>query len=319
MTKVLITGITGFAGSFLAEYLLEKGDYEISGTFLSEKSLQNVTTVKDKLDLVQVDLTQKDAIESLIAAKKPDIIFHLAALAAVGASFSDPVGTFHNNVDSEIFLLEALKQQGLTHTKVMIVSSGDIYGYITPEDVPVNEETPLRPGNPYAVSKIAQDYIGLQYALSYNMPIIRVRPFNHIGPRQAPGFVVSDFAKQISAIEKGTQEPVVKVGNLDAKRDFTDVRDMVKAYALIMEKGQAGEVYNIGSGVSHAIQEILDMLIGLSSVKISVETDPAKLRPSDIPEIVVDNTKVVALTGWKPEIALATTLKDTLEYWRSSI
>lgn len=314
MKKVLITGITGFAGSFLAEHLLENPDNALCGTFLSEKSLANVAAIKDKLDLVKVDLTQKEAVESLVAQKNPDMVFHLAALAAVGKSFVDPIGTFHNNVDSEIFLLEALRQQN-PQAKVLIISSGDIYGYIKPEDVPVDEETPLRPGNPYAVSKIAQDFIGLQYALGYKMPVVRARPFNHIGPRQASGFVVSDFAQQIVKIEKGEQEPILKVGNLEAKRDFTDVRDIVRAYVLLLEKGEIGEVYNIGSGIAHSVQEILDKLTSLSSAKISIETDPTKLRPSDIPEILVDNTKIKNL-GWTPEIPLEKTIEDTLNYWR---
>ena len=317
MPKVLITGITGFAGSFLAEHLVQNSDYEISGTFLNEDTIRNVENIKDKLDLVKVDLTQKDAVESLITSKKPDMVFHLAAMASVGASFKDPVGTFHNNVDSEIFLLESLRKENLLNTRVLITSSAEVYGYVKPEDLPINESTPLRPGNPYSVTKIAQDFLGLQYALSYNMPIIRVRPFNHVGPRQAPGFVVSDFAKQIADIEKGNKEAVVKVGNLEAKRDFTDVRDMVKAYAFLMEKGEAGEIYNIGSGTSHKIQEILDMLISYSSVEIKTETDPVRLRPSDIPEIVSDNTKITHVTGWKPEIPLEKTLKDTLDYWRN--
>ncbi len=317
MTKVLITGITGFAGSFLAEHLLSQSDVEVAGTFLAENSINNVANIKDKLDLVKLDLTQKDAIESLIAQKRPDVIYHLAAVASVAASFKDPVTTFNNNVDAELFVLESLRKENLMNTKVMVISSAEVYGYVRPENLPLNEDAPLRPGNPYASSKVAQDFIGLQYALSYKMPIIRVRPFNHIGPRQAPGFVVSDFAKQIADIEKGKQEPVVKVGNLDAKRDFTDVRDMVRAYALLMEKGQSEEVYNIGSGTSHKIQEILDTLIGLSNTKITVETDLQKLRPSDIPEIVSDNTKILDTTGWKPEISLEQSLKDTLDYWRN--
>lgn len=317
MKKVLITGITGFAGSFLAEHLVGLVDYQIAGTFISEESLKNVASIKDQLDLVKVDLTQKDAVEGLIQQKRPEMVFHLAAMASVGASFKDPVATFHNNIDSEIFLLEALRNEGLLDTKVMVISSAEVYGYVQPENLPLSENAPLRPGNPYAVTKIAQDFLGFQYSLAYKMPVIRVRPFNHVGPRQALGFVVSDFAKQIVDIEKGKQEPVVKVGNLEAKRDFTDVRDMVKAYALLMEKGESGEVYNIGSGVSHKIHEILDMLIGLSTVSITIEQDPAKLRPSDVPEIVSDNTKMVQITGWKPEIPLETTLKDTLDYWRN--
>ena len=319
MKNVLITGITGFAGSFLAEYLVSLGNYTISGTFHNEASLKNVEHIKDHLDLVKIDMTDKDAVDALIAQKKPDMVFHLAAMASVGASFKDPVGAFHTNVDSEVFLLESLRSHELTNARVLLISSAEIYGYVTPENLPIDENTPLRPANPYSVSKIAQDFLGCQYTISYNMPIIRVRPFNHIGPRQATGFVAADFAKQVAMIEKGLQEPVIRVGNLEAKRDFTDVRDMVRAYVMLLENGVAGEAYNIGSGVSHKIQEILDILVGLSNTSILVEVDPTKLRPSDVPEIVSDNTKVSAVIDWKPMISLEQTLKDTLDYWRSVV
>ena len=185
--------------------------------------------------------------------------------------------------------------------------------------MPVDEGTALRPANPYAVTKIAQDFLGLQYNISYKMPLIRVRPFNHIGPRQMPGFVVADFAKQIAEIELNQQEPIIHVGNLDAKRDFTDVRDMVKAYGVILEKGVPGDVYNIGSGKSVKIGDILDMLIGLSNSKIEKKLDVSKLRPSDVPEIVCNNTKIRNITSWEPTISLETTLKDTLDYWRNIV
>lgn len=319
MKNVLITGITGFAGSFLAEYLVSLGGYTISGTFHNEASLKNIEHIKEHLDLIKVDLTNKDGVEVLIAQKKPDMVFHLAAMASVGASFKDPMGTFHTNVDSEIFLLESLKALGLTNTRVLLISSAEIYGYVTPEDLPIDENTPLRPANPYSVSKITQDFLGCQYFISYQIPILRVRPFNHIGPRQATGFVAADFAKQVALIEKGLQEPVIKVGNLEAKRDFTDVRDMVRAYVMLLENGVVGEAYNIGSGVSHRIQEILDILVGLSNTQITVEVDPEKLRPSDVPEIVSDNTKLSSVIDWRPMIPLEVTLKDTLDYWRNLV
>lgn len=315
MKKVLITGASGFVGSWLAEHLLRLKTSEIYGTYHSEESKEK-SPVKDKIHFLQADLSQKDAVESLIAHVKPDEVYHLAALASVGASFKDPVATFHNNIDVEIFLLESLRNNNLTNTRVLIVGSAEVYGYVRSEDLPIDESTPLRPANPYAVTKISQDFLGLQYHISYKMPLIRVRPFNHIGPGQGLGFVVTDFAKQIVDIEKGRQEPVIKVGNLEAKRDFTDVRDMVKAYSLILEKGVPGDVYNIGSGKSIKIAEVLDMLISLSNTKIEKETDPTKLRPSDVPEIVCNNTKIRNLTSWEVTIPLETTLKDTLDYWR---
>lgn len=316
MKKVLITGASGFAGIYLAEHLLAKNEYEIYGTYHSPESLEK-SPIKYKIAFHQVDLQQKEQIVSLIKDVRPDLIFHLAAQAHVPTSFKDPIQTFHANIDSEVYLLEALREENLLETKVLIVGSAEEYGYVQPNELPVNELTPLRPANPYSVSKIAQDYLAVQYTISYKMPLIRVRPFNHIGPGQKTGYVVSDFAKQIADIEKGKSEPVIKVGNLEAKRDFTDVRDMVKAYPLILEKGQPGEVYNIGAGVSHKIQEVLDILLSLATVKISVEVDPNKLRPSDIPEIVCDNTKITTATGWKPTIPFEQTIKDILDYWRN--
>jgi GDP-4-dehydro-6-deoxy-D-mannose reductase len=316
MKKILITGASGFVGGYLAEHLLSFPDCEIYGTYLTEESLEQ-SPFRDKIHFVKADLENKETVQSLLTTIKPDEIYHLAARANVGSSFQDPLGTFHANVDPEIYLFESLRQENLLHTRVLIISSGDVYGYVTPEDIPVDEKTPVKPANPYAISKLTQDFLAFQYSLSYQMPLIRVRPFNHIGPRQLQGFVVADFARQIVAIEKGKIEPVIKVGNLEAKRDFTDVRDMVKAYSLILEKGAPGEVYNIGSGVSHKIQEILDLLLSLSTIKIAVETDQTKLRPSDTPEIVCDNTKLKNITGWQPEISLQKTLKDILDYWRN--
>jgi len=318
MKKVLITGASGFVGGHLAEHLVDKGEYDIHGTYLTEDSLQT-SPVKDTIHFTQADLQDKDQVESLIASIKPDWVFHLAAQASVPQSFKDPIGTFHSNIDVQLHLFEALREQELLDTRVLVVGSAEEYGYVTEEDLPVDELTPLRPASPYSVSKIAQDFLGFQYALAYKMPMIRVRPFNHVGPRQAPGFAVSDFSKYIAEVEKGLKDPVMKVGNMQAKRDFTDVRDMVKAYVLLMEMGEVGEIYNIGSGKSHAIQEVFETLASFSTSQITLESDPSKFRPSDIPEIVVDNTKVASLTGWKAEIPFEKTLKDTLDYWRSIV
>lgn len=318
MKKILITGSSGFVGTYLAQHLLELGQSEIHGTYLSDDSLLK-SPVKDKITFHKVDLQNKEQTESLIQSVMPDEVYHLAAMASVPVSFKDPIGTFHSNIDAELNLFESLRKAELLQTKVLVVGSAEEYGYVTAEDLPVDELTPLRPSSPYAVSKIAQDYLGLQYNISYKMPIFRVRPFNHVGPGQGAGFVVADFAKQIAEIEKGKIEPVIKVGNMDAKRDFTDVRDMVKVYPLILEKGTAGDVYNAGSGMSHKIQEIMDVLLSLTTAKITIEKDPSKLRPSDIPEIVADSTKLMQATGWKPTISFEQTLKDTLDYWREIV
>lgn len=317
--KALITGLTGFAGSYLAEYLVAKKEYEVSGTYLFDDSLVNVATIKDKINLIKIDLSKEENVFKLIEDTSPSLIFHLAALTSPGESFSVPTETLLNNISLQVHLLEAVRQQNLLDTKILVVSSADIYGLVDSKDLPMDEETKLMPTSPYAVSKITQDFLGLTYFLSYNLKIIRVRPFNHIGPRQSPQFVVSSFAKQIAEIEKGKRRPILKVGNLEAKRDFTDVRDMVNAYILVVEKGKDGEVYNIGSGVSCKILDILNKLVSMSSSKIEIRKDRALFRPSDNPELVCDASKFVKLTGWKPEISIEETLRDTLDYWRNII
>lgn len=316
MNKILITGASGFAGGYLAEYLLSQNhNVELFGTYFNDESLEK-SPVKEKIQFKKIDLKNTDEVYALIKELKPVSIYHLAAAASTGQSIKDPISTMHSNIDTQVNLLESVRKLNLMETTILIVSSALVYGYIKKGDLPINENTPFRPSNPYAVSKIAQDYLALQYWLSYNLPIIRVRPFNHIGPRQSLGFVVSDFAKQIADIEKEIQKPVVKVGNLKVMRDFTDVRDVVKAYALIMEKGKYGEVYNIGNGESVSIKNILDTLLSLSERKIEVISDSEKMRENDISNIVCDHSKLTEVTGWQPQISLKETLSDILDYWR---
>jgi len=319
MKKVLITGITGFAGSYLAEYLLLTKKYDISGTYLFEKSLDNIENSKDKLNLIKADLSEEKSVFKIIKDVSPSIIFHLAALTSPADSFNNPIQTLTNNISLQVNLLEAIRKYNLLNTKILITSSADIYGLVKKENLPIDEQTPLIPTSPYSVSKIAQDFLGLTYFLSYNLKIVRVRPFNHIGPRQSPNFVISSFAKQIAEIEKGKRDPILHVGNLEAKRDFTNVKDMVRAYDLAIEKGKYGEVYNIGSGISYRISDILNKLVSMSSAKIKIERDEALLRPSDNPDLVCNADKFMKLTGWKPLFSIEATLKDTLDYWRNII
>ena len=318
MKNVLITGIGGFVGKHLARHLLSKNNYTITGTYHSDTGLPQFNDIQDKITLVKIDLQDSAAVNDLILKHKPDVIFHLAAQTSPAESFKNPAYTLTNNIICELNILEFLKNNKLT-TRLIIISTSETYGLIKPEDLPVDELTQLRPANPYAVSKIAQDYLALQYFLSYKVDVVRLRPFNHIGPGQSDKFVVSSFAKQIAQIEKGQKDPVMKVGNLEAKRDFTDVRDVVGAYEFAVGKAASGEAYNIGQGRSHAIREILDILLTNATKKIAVEQDPTLIRPVDLPDVVCDATKFSIMTGWKPEIPVERTVKDILDYWRSLV
>lgn len=317
--KVLITGVTGFAGSYLAELICKKNTHKVFGTYISDESLRNVSFFTDSLQLSKIDLTEREQVFGLIAEIKPDFVYHLAALASPGDSFKKPTETITNNVAVQVNIFEALKEAKLFDTKILVTSSADVYGAVSPKDLPIDENTSFHPTNPYAVSKITQDYLALQYFISYKMPIVRVRPFNHIGPRQSPSFVVASFAKKIAEIEKIGKDATLSVGNIETKRDFTDVRDMVRAYELALEKGEAGDVYNIGSGKSYKISEILQKLLSLSKVNITIDVDTSLLRPSETLNLVCDSTKFREQTGWKPELQLDQTLKETLDYWRAIV
>lgn len=318
MKKVLITGVTGFAGQYLAEYLSDSSGDEINGTYHSKESLSRKGGLESKIIVHQVDLTDKSQVERLVSKVRPDEIYHLAAQASPSQSLKDPVDTLMTNIVSELYLLEAVKSVN-PNARILIVSSAEVYGAIELSDLPIDEATPLRPTTPYAVSKITQDYLALQYFLAYKSQVIRVRPFNHFGPRQQPRFVVPMFAKQIAEIEKGKMELPMKVGNLKARKDFTDIRDVVRAYSLLMEKGVPGEAYNLGSGRSVEIKDILNILIRLSSKEIIVKIDGSLYRDIEAPDIYCDYSKLRDLTSWEPVIDLETTLKDTLDYYRQVV
>lgn len=316
MKKAFITGISGFAGSYLASYLLEKG-FNVGGTYLFEESL-DLLPDKDNLSLHKINLLDEEKISEALKLEKPDYIFHLAALTSPKKSFENPKDTFINNISAQLNLFQAIKKHNLEESKILIVSSAEVYGLVSRENLPIDEDTPFNPTNPYAVSKLTQDFLGLQYFISDKLRIIRVRPFNHSGPRQAPYFVISAFAKRVAEVEKG-KDKIMKVGNLNSKKDFTDVRDMVKAYLLAIEKGEEGEVYNLGSAKSYEISKILDLLLNFSTDKIKTEQDPSLMRPSDNHELVCDYSKFHKLTGWQPEIPIEKTIKDTLDYWRKIV
>lgn len=316
MKKALITGIAGFAGSHLAEYLLSQ-KLLVFGFFLYGHSLANLSHLKGKINLIECDLLDSKKIEKNIRLINPDYVFHLAAFSSPKDSFKNPKETLENNIFGQINLLEALTKIK-SNAKILIVGSADEYGQVDPKYLPIDEFVPLYPISPYAVSKVAQDMLGLQYFLHHNLRIVRVRPFNHIGPRQSLSFVVPSFADQIAELEK-KGGGVIKVGNLENSRDFTDVRDMVRAYWLALEKGKYGEVYNIGSGKAVKIADTLKMMIGLSKVKIIVKKDTKRIPPQDIKMIYCDASKFEKTTGWKPAIQLLKTLSDTIEYERRKV
>ncbi|NDJ79013.1 MAG: NAD-dependent epimerase/dehydratase family protein [Chloroflexi bacterium] len=311
--RILITGAGGFVGGHLVDHLSGQPEYELfAAVFLPPG--QNSRLDGRPIAQHHVDLRAADQVRAVLDTVRPDWVFHLAALADVGQSFKDPWHTLENNSVAQINLLQALLGLELD-ARLLVVSSGEIYG-ANPTSDPLGEDAPFMPASPYSVSKVTQDMLALQYYLSHSMAIVRARPFNHIGPSQAGGFVAADFASQIAAIEAERQEPVMYVGNLTAERDFTDVRDVVRAYRLLLERGEPGAAYNVCSGTAFSIQYLLDTLLGYSPVEIEVRQDPARMRPSDIPRRVGNAALLREATGWQPTIPFEQTLLDILNDWR---
>lgn len=312
--KALITGISGFAGSHLAELLIEKG-YEVFGTFFDKSTFSNFNGFVNKIKVYRCDIRNYDALKNITEDVKPDEIYHLEAISFIPTSLNDPKLTFDTNLYGTLNLYQAVIDLEM-NPMILFIGSADEYGIVNENDLPIKEEYPLNPMNPYSISKVSADFLSLAYFRYYHLNIIRVRPFNHIGPRQSPEFVCSDFAKQIAEIEKGLREPIIKVGNLKAKRDFTDIRDMVRGYWLALDKGEPGEVYNICSERAIQIKGLLNHLLELSSRKVEIMKDPKRMRPSDNPILQGDSSKFRRRSGWKAEILLDNTLKDILELWR---
>lgn len=313
--RALITGITGFAGSHLADHCLARGGVELFGIVRWRSRTENIEHLEGKVKLLECDLRDATSTRDVIDEIRPEYIFHLAAQSFVPTSWRAPTECLTTNVIGQLNIFEAVRKIDLK-CRIQIAGSSEEYGLVHESELPITEENPLRPLSPYGVSKVGQDMLGYQYYMSYQMAIVRTRGFNHTGPRRSPVFVVSDFAKQIVDIEKGRRDPVMHVGNLDASRDFTDVRDMVAAYFLALDKGKVGEVYNICSEKSWKIREILDKLLAMTKVKIDVKQDPARLRPSDVPRLLGDCSRFRKDTGWRPRIPFEKTLGDILDYWR---
>jgi GDP-4-dehydro-6-deoxy-D-mannose reductase len=305
--KVLITGAAGFVGRHLTAHLEACGD-EVVGVdrFPIEGS-----------DLPGVDITDAAAVASLMETIRPEAIYHLAGWADVGGSWKAPVEAFRANAEGTLNVLGAAVDAGVS--RVLAVSSADVYGKVEPAELPLTEDSPLRPASPYAASKVAADYLGLQAWLGRALPVLRVRAFNHLGPGQTDKFVAPAIASRIARAERDGNAAPLPIGDLSARRDFTDVRDVVRAYRLLMEKGEAGEVYNVCSGVDLAVQDLADQMLAQARIPLRFETDPELLRPVEVPVLRGSHDRLTDATGWEPEIPIAQTLTDLLEDWRERV
>lgn len=315
--RALVTGVTGFAGSHLAELLLAE-NVEVHGVLRWRSKSDNIDHIKHKIHFHEADLLDAHSLYKMIDEVKPHYIFHLAAQSYVQSSWASPSNTLEVNIIGSVHLFEAVRKSGLD-TTIQIACSSEEYGKVLKNELPIKETNPLRPLSPYAVSKLAMDYLGYQYFESYGTKIIRTRGFNHTGPRRGDVFSESTFARQIAEIEKGKQQAIVKVGNLDAIRDYTDVRDMVRAYFLSVQKCKPGEVYNIASGKGWKIRDVLNLLLSFSKSKIKIISDKERMRPSDVDVLIGDASKFMGETGWKPEVPITKTMQDLLNYWRERV
>lgn len=317
--RALITGVTGFAGTHLAEHLARAvPDAEVWGLVRPVSRRETLHSVCPEIRFVEGDLDDAESLEHAVRAARPDAVFHLAAASPVASSWGSPAQVFQTNAVGQIHLLEAIR--ALDEPPLTVVAcSADSYGRVDPGDVPLTEAAPLRPVSPYGASKAAQDILAGQYAEGHGLPIVRLRLFNHTGPRRPSNFVASSFARQLAEIERGLRPPRISVGDLGVTRDFTDVRDVAKAYELAAAHAAGGEVYNVCSGRPTRIRELLDTLLSFSAVAVDVTIDPALDRPVDIPVLVGNPHPFRAATGWESEFPLDRTLRDLLDWWRAQV
>lgn len=315
--RAFITGIAGFAGSHLADLLLADG-WDVAGLVAPGEPLARVEGIRDRLSLTEGDVADAGVVEDAIVAAAPTCVFHLAAVASPPVSHGDPTGTYRINVGGTLNVFEAVRTR-CPDARVVAIGSGDAYGAVGPDELPITESQPWRPLNPYAATKAMTDVMGEAYAAQYGLAIVRARPFNHAGPAQSPSFVCSDFARQVARIEAGLQAPVVRVGELSSGRDFSDVRDIVRAYVQLADPSVPPAAYNICSGRATTIQAVLDRLLSLTDVEIAVEREQARVRKIEVPEVRGDGARFHEATGWSPAIDFAQTLADTLAYWRTAV
>lgn len=317
--NILVTGITGFVGSHLAEYIhwLKEG-HKIYGLCRWRSPRDNLRNIYKDINLIESDLSDLSALIRYLEDIKPDIIFHLAAQSYVLTSFNSPIHTLWSNVIGTANLLEAIRITKIDPV-IHICSSSEVYGQVTENELPIRETCPFKPASPYAVSKVGEDMLALQYWLSYGTKTIRTRMFTHTGPRRGDVFAMSFFAKQIAAAELNLIQPVLRVGNLESIRTFCDVRDVVRAYWLLVSKCKPGEVYNIGGNRTMTIGKALEILLSFAKIKFEIKVDPKLMRPSDVTLQIPCTDKFRNETGWEPEISLEETLRDLLEYWRQEL
>ena len=316
--KAFITGIAGFAGSYLAEYLLERG-YSVFGLVAPGERTDNIKSIINDIDLVRFDILKRDRLAAYLKRLEADYIYHLAAVTSVGESFGRERDTYRINFTGSLNLFEAASGQSRRPAGILFVSSSDVYGIFRPQRTVLDEDHRLNPVSPYAVSKAAGEYLARYHGRQGGLPIIIVRPFNHTGPRQTDKFVVPSFCRKIATIEAGQQKPDMGVGNLTARRDLSDVRDIVAGYYLALTAGRPGEVYNLCTGTAVSIRNVLDKLRRFSEVRIRVVANKKLYRKLDVPILRGDNTRAKRELGWSPTYKLSETLLETLEYWRQKV
>lgn len=325
--RALITGITGMVGSHMADFLLENTDWEIHGACRWRSPVDNIRhlmpriNARERVHLVDFELRDTISITNMLAKVRPHYVFHLAAQSYPATSFTAPLDTLDTNVQGTARLLEGLRSHMDLKPVVHVCASSEVFGRVSADKLPIDEECSFHPASPYAISKVGTDLIGRYYAEAFNMTVMTTRMFTHTGPRRGDVFAESTFAKQIAMIEAGLLPPVVKTGNLKSMRTWADVRDAVRAYyMLVTVKPEAGQYYNIGGTFSCTIEDMLKHLLSLSVRKdITLELDPARVRPIDADLQVPDTRKFQAHTGWKPEIAFEKTMRDLLDYWRKRV
>ena len=312
MNRVLVTGCGGFVGPYVVDALAGEG-YDVWGV--------DITQTVGRFSggrYFSCDLSDKAAVDALLEDAAPNAVVHLAAQSSAARSFHEPISTVTGNVLPILYILDYARTKG-TGVRILAVGSADVYGPFSQDNLPLGETYPARPPNPYALSKAIQEQCCAQFASLYETDVVMTRSFNHTGSGQRETFVLSSFAKQISEIRAGVRKPVVEVGNVDVRRDFTDVRDVARAYVALLKNGRRGEVYNVCSGVSYSLRELLEKMCRLAKVEVDIRIDSRRIRPVDVVELRGDPSKIAADTGWSPVVPIDDTLESLLDFWDRAV